>query len=185
MLKFFSKKTKGFTPTPQRGQPLRGGKTDEVSPCLVWGFTLIELLVVIAIIGLLTAFSLIVIARYRNKAKDARIESVLTQVRQFATMIYHDNESYQLLCDTGDNDTLNDQGSGGLKESIKKALSSIEADVKKFSGSDPKCYATGESYCVKASLVSGDGGKGFCVDSTGRAGSSLTDCDRDPPVVCE
>lgn len=115
---------------------------------------MIELLVVSAIIGLLATFSLAVIAHYRDKAKDSRIETVLAQVRNFAAMIYHDDNSYANICSGG---TLND--------SIL-SLRIIKEDAYKFTRLNPTCFASATSYCVQSSLVTSGY---YCVDSTGVA----------------
>jgi len=121
------------------------------------GFTLIELLVVIAIIGLIAIFTLTVIARYRDKAKDSRIETALVQVRSIAAGIYTDNSSYEALC--SDDGTLND--------ATYSTLRVIEGEARKFSGSDPVCDASASTYCVQSALATS--GYYYCVDSTGVA----------------
>lgn len=131
------------------------------------GFTLVELLVVIAIIALLNSFVLVAIVRYRDRARDSRIEAVLSQVRPMAAMIYTDDNSYENLCD--DTDTLRD----GLDNEITRSLKIIEDEAEKTSGSKPTCYAFENTYCVQSSLVSSGH---YCVDSTGYAGSEQTIC---------
>jgi len=134
------------------------------------GFTLIELLVVIFIIGLLSSLSVVAVLSYRNKAKDTRIEAVLSQVRKEATLIYNESSSYNNpgndLC-AGDN-TLNDGNSN------HPDLNRIEVDVKNFNGNrDVTCYASDDRFCVQSPLViTGD----YCLDSTGYAGT-IANCD--------
>jgi prepilin-type N-terminal cleavage/methylation domain-containing protein len=56
------------------------------------GFTLIELLVVIAIIGMLSALAVVSLNTARDKAKDAQIQSDLSQFRTYMTVEYPDGD---------------------------------------------------------------------------------------------
>jgi len=75
MLKFFTKKSRGFTHSPF----LEGE-----------GFTLIELLVVVAIIGLLASIILVSVGPARAKARDAKRQSDLKQINLAMEMCYSD-----------------------------------------------------------------------------------------------
>jgi len=156
MARIFEKKLKGFTPTPNRGKASKIPKSTKSTPVMVWGFTLIELLVVIAIIGLIIAITLVTITRSRDRAKNTRIVTSLVQVRNTAANIYTNEGSYESICATD----------GTINESYS-SLKAIEDDVNKFTGLNPVCHASIDSYCVQAELIRAGY---YCVDSSGLAG---------------
>ena len=62
------------------------------------GFTLVELLVVISIIGILSTLASVSVNQARIKARDARRQADVTQVRLALNLYYDDNLQYP---DTG------------------------------------------------------------------------------------
>jgi prepilin-type N-terminal cleavage/methylation domain-containing protein len=135
------------------------------------GFTLIELLVVVAIIGILASIAVMVAVPARNRAKNVRIQAVLSQTRAQAILIKNDADSYTVLCDA--TKTLCDNSAACSGNNFTPQLKMIEDDVFNFSGSNPNCYADADNYCVQASLVPSGA---YCIDSVGYAGTEKT-CD--------
>jgi len=133
------------------------------------GFTLVELLVVIGIIGILTSIVFVYLGVARDRAKDARIQADLSQVRSIAESINDDQTSYDTLCDTANN-TLNNTAAAN---NYITQLTTIENDI-----NDQQlgaavlltCYVGGtpEVYCVEAELISSGVGY-YCIDSKGIA----------------
>ena len=124
------------------------------------GFTLIELLVVIAIIGILSAIVLVSLGGARTKAKDARIQADLAQVRARAELIYSDNSSYTAICNT-------------TGDVLASADAVIHGDiVLQNGGTNEKCFSVGDNYCASAKLATAN--KFVCVNSSGITGS--TEC---------
>jgi prepilin-type N-terminal cleavage/methylation domain-containing protein len=122
------------------------------------GFTLIELLVVIAVIGILAGIVLVSVRKAPDAAKDARIQSALTQVRSVAQMEYIDTNTYNSVCI-------------GTALGTSTELITLHEDIVSNNGDVIEtCYASTSAYCVKAQLKK-DPLKFFCVDSTG---STLT-----------
>lgn len=132
------------------------------------GFTLIELLVVIAIIGILASLILVALATARTRAKGAKIESDIGQIRTLAELILDDNASasYQ-----GPNNCLVNCV-GGVTQDLD--VGNLVADITTTAGSGPAFHAgllpVGPAYCI-ASII--PGGKVntafFCADSSGIA----------------
>ena len=114
------------------------------------GFTLIELLVVIAIIGILAAIVLVSLGGARNKARDARIQADMNQVRSTAELFNNDNNSYGGLASNGTIYTLGNDVNNQLANSWKGL--SVKTD--------------NTAYCASAQL---NNGAFFCVDSSLRA----------------
>ncbi len=127
------------------------------------GFTLIELLVVIAIIGILAAIVLVSLSGARDRAKDARIQSGMGQIRAVAEIEYNDSDySYDDLftMDTGEY----------TNEDVETLVTDIDGNAptgESFTGQD-----SDGAYCAYVPLNR----SGYhCVDSKGFSDSVDTD----------
>lgn len=132
-------------------------------------FTLIELLVVVAIIGLLATIVVTSVFSARDKARNTRIATALSQIRAQATLVMNDTDSYGSLCDASH--TLCGDSMVCPDNNFIPQLKMIKDDVRNFSGSDPTCYGDTDAYCVQSQLVPSGSGS-YCVDSIGYAGTS-------------
>jgi len=118
------------------------------------GFTLIELLVVIAIIGILSSIVLVALRGARNKARDARIISAMSQVRRVAELVYD-----------GDYDAL----------SANTDYALLTTDITSQGGTATLVVRAGQAaYCAFSTLNQTGPQQYFCADSTGRALQTAT-----------
>lgn len=118
------------------------------------GFTLIELLVVIAIIGILAAIVLVSLSGARDRARDARIQSAMGQLRAVAEIEYNDSGySYDGLAANTDWTTL-------------------KADIDEQSPGTATINDSADAYCAYVQLNSSGY---YCVDSTGVGKTVSTD----------
>ncbi|MFH1656846.1 MAG: type II secretion system protein [Candidatus Nealsonbacteria bacterium] len=117
------------------------------------GFTVIELLLVIAIIGLLSAIALISLIDAKNKTRDTKIDTSISQIRVQAQVWYNDhndsgNYYYDGFCGDDNVDILETEiilQNGGIL---------------------PNCYAGSDDYCFSALYTNGI--TYICIDETGR-----------------
>jgi prepilin-type N-terminal cleavage/methylation domain-containing protein len=133
------------------------------------GFTLIELLIVIAIIAILASIVMVSMSGARDKARDARLQGDLSQVRTLAELINDDEGSYASTCSgtssLGHNTTNN----------YATQLGVIQDDIE-AQGSNTACYADVDSYCISVKLLSSDPTEYYCIDSSGVAKIVESEC---------
>lgn len=139
------------------------------------GFTLIELLVVIAIIGILASIVLVSLSGARNRAKDTRIISEMSQIRSLAELFYNEQ---------------NPNTYSGVEGDTR--YTKISADITSQGGALSQVVGAND-YCAYSTLVTQSGGAAqwYCVDSTGTATTTAVDpsgvgyCDTTAPTyVC-
>jgi len=127
------------------------------------GFTLVELLVVIAIIALLSTMVAVAVQRARDKSKNSRIISDMSQIRTMAEVLYGEGDYVDFSCTGGSECNCSDE-----------RLNDICLDIYKMNGeADLTVHTSPQDYCVSVSLV---GSENYCIDSTGYSGGT-TDCD--------
>ena len=119
------------------------------------GFTLIELLVVIAIIGVLASIVLVSLGASRNRARDTRVITSISQVRSVAEMSNINSGNFNDICDPGNSNLGTVYGLDVLRSDISSNMPSWGSI---------SCYAGSDSYCIAADLNIGGS---FCISSDG------------------
>lgn len=132
------------------------------------GFTLIELLVVIAIIGILSAVVLASLNTARTKGQDAAIQSDLSTIQVQAEIYYGSTTGNNTYGTAGA--TCNAAGSLFVETTIAKAITAMEianGAGTAVCGNSTTAYAISSPLATSATTY-------WCVDSTGFAGSRVT-----------
>lgn len=142
-------------------------------------FTLIELLVVIAIIGILSGLIVVSMTGATNSAKDARIKAGMDQLRSAAEVYKSVNDKYSASVIANNALTCPGTDASFMDSSPQSDGDKVCQDIQtQSSATNILIYAnnsTGSSaaWCAMKALLSGGN---WCVDYTGRAGTTGT-CD--------
>ena len=106
----------------------------------------------------------------RNKARDARLQGDLSQVRTLAELINDDEGSYVLVCTT----TASLGIDTGTNYSTQ--LGVVQSDIEDQE-STTTCYADSDSYCISVWLLTpGIENPHYCIDSYGIAVATASAC---------
>ncbi|MCK9393541.1 type II secretion system GspH family protein, partial [bacterium] len=141
------------------------------------GFTLIELLVVIAIIGILAGIIVVSMGGAQNAAKDAKVQSTLSQMRTAAQMysMSHGNAygTNAAIATSNDcdavTDLVNTVGSDANFDTLCGAVLAMGGTTVPV----VTVAINGASWCAQTPLQTTGS---WCVDSTGYSGKTTVEC---------
>lgn len=122
------------------------------------GFTLVEMMIVIAIIGILTSMVLVGLGGARDRARDARIQSNMNNLRLIAEMRYAADLNYDRV-KIDDQSEIEKLSEDVFRNNGKERISIFR---------DPATKS--QKYCASTPLKTE--GYYFCVDSEGNAGKT-------------
>jgi len=134
------------------------------------GFTLIELLVVIAIIGILSAVVLASLNTARSKGNDAAIQSDLATIQTQAEIYYGNNSN---AYGTVSGSTCNAASTLFADPTIAKAVTGAQTASNNLAA-NVICGNTTSAYAIQVKLTAPTATTYWCVDNSGKAGSSGT-----------
>lgn len=128
------------------------------------GFTMIELLVVVAIIGILSAVVTTLVTSSKHRSNDAKIKSQMASLKK-TIEIYGSSNSNNYGTVTGICTTPSTVFTDVVSDTYK-----FTAEANYPTGTNLRCYSSGSTWAVSASMSSGF----WCVDSNGKTQSRVS-----------
>ncbi len=136
------------------------------------GFSLIELLIVIAIITILSGIVLAALSVARQKGKTSAVQLQLVNLRSQMEMYYSTKGNYGVAAAPAK--TVCTSQAPFNTASVANGVSGLIAGITSVGGANVYCAAsTTPTYAwAVAASSSPSGGVTYCVDSTGKSGTS-------------